>query len=746
MAVIASWRLRAILGLTLLLLLLGIATRLDPVKEGLAGQYFFTADSNSAPVHGSVDAPPSTDRLGSAWNPPVPNVFSATWNGALLVLRDDLYTFATVSDDGSHLYVDGQLVVDNGGAHGPLQKTGSMHLTRGVHAIFVDYNQQGGAYRLDLLWSRGPGALEPLPASVLATRRTGVVRFVGSVVLRRALAAIEWIWVATVLAVIGRLAVRALLPVRNALTRDGTWPALRWILLGSAVLNLAGIWWGLPGNWVAIEVTPRALLDGLALHYSHGWFDAYPPFHYYLLSTVISPTLLLTWLGRLDLYGESTYTLLMLSCRLVSIAAACGIVIAVCMSATRAFGPRAGVLAAAVFALVAPFVYYAKTANVDVPYIFWFAVSMVIYLRLLDRLRMRDFVLFAICATLSVCTKDQAYGMYLLMPLPIVAQIARANRQAGIARPLWRALVDRRLIAAALTAAVLFAVIHNLAFNLGGFRDHVAFILGPGSMKYQAFDATVAGRLELARLSMHLIQESFGWPFFVVAGIGLGIAALSRRLQLMTVWLVVPAVSYYFGFIDVVVYNYDRFVLPICFVLAMFAGLGLDRFVRWGQAGRYWRSAVVACAFAYTLLYSATVDVLMIGDSRYAVEHWLAAHVERGDLVGSIFGSEYLPRLQPFRQMDIGTVEDLHRRHPSFYVLNADYARAVHPDSPTGELVSGLEQGTLGYRRVLAARRTSPWPWLVGAHPDLTGPRPETRVFSILRNINPTIEVFQRVQ
>jgi hypothetical protein len=205
-------------------------------------------------------------------------------------------------------------------------------------------------------------------------------------------------------------------------------------------------------------------------------------------------------------------------------------------------------------------------------------------------------------------------------------------------------------------------------------------------------------------------------------------------------------VSYYFSFINVVIYNYDRFVLPICFVLAIFAGLALDRLAAWAAIGRAWRLTTVAAAFAYTVLYSATVDVLMIRDSRYGVERWLAAHVAASDVVASVFGSEYLPRMEQYHVTDIGSVEELRRKRPAFYVLNLDYARAVPVDSTTGVLVAGLEQGTLGYRRVLAARRASPWPWLIGAHPDLTGPRLDTRVFSILRNINPTIDVFQRVE
>src|SRR5207244_528621 len=148
---------------------------------------------------------------------------------------------------------------------------------------------------------------------------------------------------------------------------------------------------------------------------------------------------------------------------------------------------------AALFAVVTPFLYYAKFANVDVPYIFWWAVSMAIYLRLLQTLRLRDFVLYAATATLSVCTKDQAYGLYVLPPVVIVWQLWRAHRAAGASAPLLRALIDRRLIAAAIPAAVLFAAIHNLLFNLSGFRDHVQFLVGPGSANYRIYEPTFRG-------------------------------------------------------------------------------------------------------------------------------------------------------------------------------------------------------------------------------------------------------------
>jgi hypothetical protein len=212
----------------------------------------------------------------------------------------------------------------------------------------------------------------------------------------------------------------------------------------------------------------------------------------------------------------------------------------------------------------------------------------------------------------------------------------------------------------------------------------------------------------------------------------------------MAIWLVAPAVAYYLGFINVILYNYDRFVLPMCFVHAIFGGLAFDRLLSVRPSVRRWSVAAVVGAFAYTLLYAGTVDVLMIEDSRYAAEDWMRAHVKPADLVAVSGLREYLPRVEGYRVDDIATITKLAQEHPDYVILNADYGRAVPAETGWGQMIAGLERGALGYRRVGLFRRPSPWPWLPGGHPDLVGARQETIVFSTLRNINPTIEIFQR--
>jgi len=735
---------KAVAVTTLLVALLAAGDRLDPIREGLTGTYYANANWSDPPAVSTRDPQPSTERLTDAWRGAPPRDFSVTWAGSFLVMRDGPYTLATISDDGSSVYVDGQVVVDNGGRRvWPRGATGSVTLTRGAHAMYVRYAQEGGPFHFDLLWARAGQPLELIPAWALTPRRVSFWAFALSAALRQSLAAAEWLWVGVIVIWALTCAWSWILKGQAWLEREQVWPVLKWILAGSLMLNLVGIWWGLPGGgWAPDELTPVVVMGAAAQRFAHGWFARYPPFHFYVLTVAFSPLMLLQWLGRIDLSGVTPYALLALVGRLVSIAAGVGTLLAVYACGARTFGKRAGILASAMFAVVTPFVYYAKTANLDVPYLFWFALSLVFYLRVLDRLRLVDFISFAACATLAICTKDQAYGLYLLTPFAIVHRMWRVNRDADVHNPLARALFDARLGWAAVVAIVLFVGGHNLVFNVNGFVEHVRYITGGGSETYRDFEPTVAGRIALLRLTVDLVRVAVGWPMFLVSAAGVVLALLTPRHRRVALRLALPVVSYYAGFINVVLYNYDRFMLPVCLILSLFGGLALDRWL--GGRGPTWRIASVSAVFACTLLYAATVDLVMLRDSRYRVEQWLAGHVSPSDLVGFVFPLEYYPRLERFNNTEITSMERLRQDQPSYYVLNADYARAEPPDTNIGQLIAGLQNGTLGYSLAFRYRQPGPWPWMPGAPRDLVGDRTEKPITSVLRHINPWYEVFKR--
>jgi PKD repeat protein len=82
--------------------------------------------------------------------------FAFVYTGQITTATAGDYTFYTASDDGSRLFIDGALVVDNDGSHGANEKSGVATLTAGAHQIRVEYFENGGGQSLDVNYS-GPG-------------------------------------------------------------------------------------------------------------------------------------------------------------------------------------------------------------------------------------------------------------------------------------------------------------------------------------------------------------------------------------------------------------------------------------------------------------------------------------------------------------------------------------------------------------------------------------------------------------
>jgi hypothetical protein len=55
-----------------------------------------------------------------------------------------------------------------------------------------------------------------------------------------------------------------------------------------------------------------------------------------------------------------------------------------------------------------------------------------------------------------------------------------------------------------------------------------------------------------------------------------------------------------------------------------------------------------------------------------------------------------------------------------------------------------LQQHTLGYRLAFRSHAPAPWPWLPSPNPNLVRPRDEVTVLSVLTEVNPAIEIYER--
>src|SRR5436309_492991 len=102
--------------------------------------------------------------------------FTVEWSGWLRIDRDGQYAFATRSDDGSTLEIDGHLVVDNGGVHLVSSRTATIALTRGLHQIRVRFLQTDGVYEFYAYWTPpGETSQAALPAQQLFVHQPAAV-------------------------------------------------------------------------------------------------------------------------------------------------------------------------------------------------------------------------------------------------------------------------------------------------------------------------------------------------------------------------------------------------------------------------------------------------------------------------------------------------------------------------------------------------------------------------------------------
>jgi hypothetical protein len=92
----------------------------------------YTTALNVPPQDFSIGFPGITARF--EW-------FAIDYRGKFWIEKPGLYRFRLVSDDGSMLYIDGQLVADNDGVHSTMVRLGSTQLAGGMHSIRVVYFQ-----------------------------------------------------------------------------------------------------------------------------------------------------------------------------------------------------------------------------------------------------------------------------------------------------------------------------------------------------------------------------------------------------------------------------------------------------------------------------------------------------------------------------------------------------------------------------------------------------------------------------
>jgi beta-glucosidase len=122
--------------------------------QGLLGEYFVGTERTGTPQLVRVDPTVDFHWELAAPAPGLPeDGFSIRWTGTLTPPKSGLFALGLRSDDGSRLYLDGKLVVDNWGDHPPTLKTAQMKLVAGkAYDVRLEYFEGIIGASVELLW------------------------------------------------------------------------------------------------------------------------------------------------------------------------------------------------------------------------------------------------------------------------------------------------------------------------------------------------------------------------------------------------------------------------------------------------------------------------------------------------------------------------------------------------------------------------------------------------------------------
>ncbi len=125
----------------------------DGSGNGLLGQYF-----NNTALSGDPALERTDPNIDFTWSGSpgtgVNNDFSVRWTGILNVPADGNYYFASNNDDGTRLYIDGNIIIDDWMRHGPTWRySAPVHLTAGPHTFRVDFYDGCCGAQAKIYWS-----------------------------------------------------------------------------------------------------------------------------------------------------------------------------------------------------------------------------------------------------------------------------------------------------------------------------------------------------------------------------------------------------------------------------------------------------------------------------------------------------------------------------------------------------------------------------------------------------------------
>jgi len=431
--------------------------------------------------------------------------------------------------------------------------------------------------------------------------------------------------------------------------------ALIGIFILSFFLNSSALEWGQTGDvsWSPDAIDGRITAIYLPYMYKQ-WAHKYPRGQFFVSSFFYNPKIQ-QWekepvtiqmpdgrIARTPLNQKRLYELATIS-RKLSLFMSMRILLAVFLTARKLFDDGlAGLLSCLVLALSCHFVFYGKSACVDIPAFFWFAWAACFGLYAIKTDRLIYYLAAGFCASWSVCTKEGVATFHIGLAAALAVLLIHAEMKAG--KPFKKAilsLLNWKIIAGVVLAALLFITMQNMWNSLDEWRYRSQFWKGVIEGEFRSQGVRFIGLLERTYRGLY---SGWGGPFIVVLlPISLCYWLFKYRWQFCL--MIYPLLSFFFLTVLVIGQNLPRFMMCAYAGIAIIMGKTLADWYRYKKIPAAVRGFLPLIILVPSFICCVCFNAEMKNDTRKRAEQWMRDNAKSQAIVGLSMTRQYAPRV-----------------------------------------------------------------------------------------------------
>lgn len=328
--------------------------------------------------------------------------------------------------------------------------------------------------------------------------------------------------------------------------------------------------------------------------------------------------------------------------RKITIFMAAGVLFGIFLTARKLLADDlAAIMACLCMSLSCIFLFYSKSACVDVPAFFWFVWAGCFGLYAITSGKLVFYLLAGFCAGWSVCTKEGVATFLVGLAAGLAVLLVRQKMKSGQSLPkALLSLVHWKVLAAILLAVLIFVTLEGF----WGGMDEWHYRSGNWkSVIENQFKSQGLSHWDLIVRTYRGLIGVWGGPFTMLL-FGSVIYWLIRYRWELCLTLG-PFLAFFFLTVMTIRINLPRFMMCGFAGMAIIMGKTVADWIRFKKIPIAVRYTVPLLVFVPSLICCICYNLEMKHDTRVQAEQWMAKNAAPGAIVGLSMTRQYGPRL-----------------------------------------------------------------------------------------------------